>query len=86
MSQEEQKAVEKEDYAGLDIETGNRKRKRESLSQELSTRTAEEGSMSAGAPEERERLCQEQSTNRAEGGRTGGKGTSSQKEKGTNKG
>ena len=55
--EEEQKAVEKEDYAGLDIDTGNKKRKRENLSQEQSTMTAEEGSMSEGAPEERERLC-----------------------------
>ena len=68
MSQEEeQKAVGKEDYAGLDIDTGNRKRNRGSLSQEQSTWTAEEGSMSEGAPEERERLCQDQSSNRAEG-------------------
>ena len=41
--EEEQKAVEEEDYAGLGIDTGNRKRKRESLSEEQPTRTAEEG-------------------------------------------
>ena len=55
MSQEEeQKAAEKEDYAGLDIDTGNRKRNRESHSQEKSTRTAEEESMSEENLEEKE--------------------------------
>ena len=39
--EEEQKSV-----------TGNRKRTRESLSREQSTRTAEQGNMSEGAPQE----------------------------------
>ena len=42
MSQEEEpKAAVKAEYAVLDIDTDNRERKRESLSQEQSTKTAE---------------------------------------------
>ena len=59
MEEEEQKAKEKVEYAGLDIDTGNRERKRESLSQEQSTKTAEGGSMGEETPEESESLCQE---------------------------